>query len=68
MRILDIVLARLIVKGKVVLETPNLDMEALEKAVRSEAEQKLRTIESIVYEEELSEAARLVRIQMCLEE
>lgn len=68
MKTLQTVLANLIRSGKVKVEIPDLDMDALRKAVKNEAERKLEAIEEIVYQDDMREAERIVRIQMCLEE
>ena len=68
MKYFQIILANLIRSGKVVVETPNLDLAELRKAVRSEAEAVLQEIEGIVFEEEMTDAEKVEWIQNRLEE
>ena len=64
----QIILANLIRSGKVIVETPNLDIDELRKAVRSEAEAMLQEIEGIVFEEEMADAEKVEWSQNRLEE
>lgn len=68
MTTLQLVLSTLIRNGKVIVETPDLDMDELRKAVWNEAEQALDEIRGVVYEEEMTDAEKVAWIQKRLEQ
>ena len=63
MTTLQSVLSALIQNGKVTVETPDLDMDELRKAVRGRAEDTLEEIEGIVCEEGMTDAEKVAWIQ-----
>ena len=67
MNILRTVLAELIRSGKVTVEIPNLDMEQLKAYLYNESRQTLQDISYLVYEEELTDAAKIKCIRERLE-
>lgn len=68
MTMLQYILALLIRNGKVTVETPELDMEELRKAVDGRAVRTLELIEGIVFEETLTDREKVESIQKELEE
>ncbi len=68
MTMLQYILALLIRNGKVTVETPELDMEELRKAVDGRAVRTLELIEGIVFEEALTDREKVESIQKELEE
>ncbi len=68
MTMLQLVLSTLIRNGKVTVETPDLDMDELRKVVQNRAEQKLREIEGIVFEEEMTDGEKVRYLQELLED
>lgn len=68
MTMLRYILALLIRNGKVTVETPDLDMEELRKAVDGRAVRTLELIEGIVFEEALTDREKVESIQKELEE
>lgn len=68
MTTLQFVLSTLIRNGKVTVETPDLDMEELRKAVDGRAVRTLEHIEGIVFEETLTDREKVESIQKELEE
>lgn len=68
MTMLQYILALLIRNGKVTVETPDLDMEELRKAVDGRAVRTLELIEGIVFEEALTDREKVESIQKELEE
>lgn len=68
MTMLQYVLSTLIRSGKVTVETPELDMEELRRAVEGRAAGTLERIEGIVLEEELTDREKVEQIQKELEE
>lgn len=68
MTTLQFVLATLIRQGKVTIETPNLDMDELRRAVQNRAEQTLDEIRGIVCVEEMTDAEKVECIQKRLME
>lgn len=67
MTMLQYVLSTLIRNGKVTVETPDLDMEELRRAVEGRAAGILERIEGIVLEEELTDREKVEQIQKELE-
>lgn len=67
MNILRTVLAELIRSGKVTVEIPNLDMEQLKAYLYNESRQTLQDISYLLYEEELTDAAKIKCIRKRLE-
>lgn len=68
MTTLQFVLSTLIRNGKVTVETPELDMDELRRAVDGRAVGTLERIEGIVFEEALTDREKVERIQKELEE
>lgn len=68
MTMLQYILALMIRNGKVTVETPDLDMEELRKAVDGRAVRMLELIEGIVFEEALTDREKVESIQKELEE
>lgn len=68
MTMLQYILALMIRNGKVTVETPDLDMEELRKAVDGRAVRTLELIEGIVFEEALTDREKVESIQKELEE
>ena len=68
MTTLQFVLATLIRNGKVTVETPNLDMDELRKAVWNDAMATLEEIQGVVCEEKMTAAEKVEWIQKRLEE
>lgn len=68
MTMLQYILAPMIRNGKVTVETPDLDMEELRKAVDGRAVRTLELIEGIVFEEALTDREKVESIQKELEE
>lgn len=63
MKILNIVLADLIRRGKVTVDIPGLDMGELTRFLYSESAQTLREIESVVFAEEMTDGEKVAWIQ-----
>lgn len=67
MKTVRAVLAELICSGKVTVEIPGLDMQALKEYLNSEANATLKDITWFIYEEGLSDADRVKYIRQVLE-
>lgn len=67
MTMLQFVLSTLIRNGKVTVETPDINMEELRRAVDGRAVRTLERIEEIVFEEVLTDQEKVERIQKELE-
>ena len=67
MTMLQFVLSTLIRNGKVSVETPDINMEELRRAVDGRAVRTLERIEKIVLEEVLTDREKVERIQKELE-
>ena len=63
MTTLQFVLSTLIRSGKVTVETPDLDMDELCRAVENRAEDMLRQVRGVVYEEEMTDKEKVVWLQ-----
>ena len=63
MTTLQFVLSTLIRSGKVTVETPDLDMDDLCRAVENRAEDMLRQVRGVVYEEEMTDKEKVVWLQ-----
>ena len=68
MTMLQFVLSTLIRNGKVSVETPDINMEELRRAVDGRAVRTLELIEGIVFEEALTDREKVESIQKELEE
>lgn len=53
------ILSTLIRHGKVVVETPGLDLEGLKRAVESDAQTTLEEIEAIVHGDEMTDTEKV---------
>ena len=63
MTTLQFVLSTLIRSEKVTVETPDLDMDDLCRAVENRAEDMLRQVRGVVYEEEMTDKEKVVWLQ-----
>ncbi len=70
MKRLMLLLADLIRRGQVTVEFKDLDMDALEKMARSEAEDLLKRVAYIVFDDEaeLTDSEKIRELQAMLEE
>lgn len=67
MKIFQVVLSNLIRSGKVVVETPNLDLTELRNATRDYATELLDEMEGILYEDAMTDGEKVAEIQKLLE-
>ena len=63
MTTLQFVLSTLIRNGKVTVETPNLDMDDLCRPVENRAEDMLRQVRGVVYEEKMTDVEKVAWLQ-----
>ena len=59
MTTLRTVLSAMIRNGKVIVETPNLDLDELRRAVQNDSEMTLEEIEEVVYDEHMTDAEKV---------
>lgn len=67
MTTLQFVLSTLIRNGKVTVETPELDMDELRRAVENRAEDMLERVRGVVYEEEMTDGEKVAWLREYLE-
>lgn len=63
MTTLQSVLSTLIQNGKVTVETPDLDMEALRRTVDTQAQRTLAEVRGVVFAEEMTDAEKVEWLQ-----
>lgn len=62
------VLADMIRKGEVAVRFPEIDMKGLQRAIHDQAQEELRQIANMVYEEEMTDGEKVAALRDILEQ
>lgn len=68
MRLFNILVSRAIMSGKVIIDTPNLDIDELERLLHDSSTETVRKISEVVYSEELCDREKVTVLQEMLNE
>lgn len=68
MRLFNILVSRAIMSGKVIIDTPNLDIDELERLLHDSSTETVRKISEVVYSEELCDREKVTALQEMLNE
>lgn len=68
MRLFNILVSRAIMSGKVIIDTPNLDIDELERLLHDSSTETVRKISEVVYSEELCDREKVKALQEMLNE
>ena len=68
MRLFNMLVSRAIMSGKVIIDTPNLDIDELERLLHDSSAETVRKISEVVYSEELCDREKMTVLQDMLNE